>query len=142
ASEGRRTPRPYPSPISGLPRLSVDVGGTGPPACISRFGSIGGCRFPPGRLSATVTAEASTALHQPEASPRVRSTLWFALAIAMTFAIRLKLATTVGGPILTDDGAGYLGNARWLAGVSTPDFTYSNAYGLGYPVLLAPFYAV
>lgn len=67
---------------------------------------------------------------------------WFWVAVVGTFVVRLHLATSVGGPILSDDGAGYLGNARWLAGTSTPDFTFGKAYGLGYSMLLAPFSAV
>lgn len=67
---------------------------------------------------------------------------WYLVALLASFAVRMVLATDVPGPVLTDDGLGYLGNARWLAGVSTPDFTGSNFYSLGYSALLAPLYVL
>lgn len=54
------------------------------------------------------------------------------------FAFHLWASWRIGGPSVVYDEAGYLGNARWLAGGATWDMPTSPAYAAGYSLLLAP----
>lgn len=53
-------------------------------------------------------------------------------------ALHLWLSRHVPGPSLLWDGQGYLGTARWLAGVDVPYLGDLVFYHAGYPLLLAP----
>lgn len=58
------------------------------------------------------------------------------------FAFHLWTAWRIGGPSVVFDEAGYLGNARWLAGGAIWDMPESPAYASGYSLLLAPIMAI
>lgn len=68
------------------------------------------------------------------------------LLVALTagvFALHLFHATRVGGPTVSFDETGYLGNARWFAGSEFRwEMPTSPTYAIGYPLVLAPFFAV
>jgi hypothetical protein len=65
---------------------------------------------------------------------------WFVAALLVSFAVRVALALPDGGPILSNDGLGYLANARWIAGVGDPSLVGSHFYSPGYSVVLAALY--
>jgi hypothetical protein len=57
-------------------------------------------------------------------------------------AVYLALSWSHRGPIVYADEAGYLGNARWLAGGTLWWMGGAASYGLGYPLLIAPLFAL
>ncbi len=74
------------------------------------------------------------AVHLPE-GPRATTA---ALTLAV-FALHLWLARHIPGPSVILDEAGYLGNARWLAGQHPVfEMPVSPSYGFGYSLLLVP----
>ncbi|HXH58048.1 hypothetical protein [Iamia sp.] len=61
------------------------------------------------------------------------------LATGVAFALHVWLSSRIPGPSVILDEAGYLGNARWLAGEGpTFGMPVSPSYGFGYSLLLAP----
>ena len=74
--------------------------------------------------------------------PGPMSTRTFRVAVAgqwvLLVALHLWTTSRIGGPSVVFDEAGYLGNARWLAGGSRWDMPESPAYALGYSLVLAP----
>ncbi|MCB0970234.1 MAG: hypothetical protein KDA97_01770 [Acidimicrobiales bacterium] len=61
---------------------------------------------------------------------------------AILVAIHLLLSARIGSPSVLFDEAGYLGNARWLAGNRNWIMPFSPAYSSGYSPLLAPWFAL
>jgi hypothetical protein len=57
-------------------------------------------------------------------------------------ALHLLLSRQIPWPSVVFDEAGYLGNARWLAGDRTWPMPFSPGYASGYPALLAPWFAI
>lgn len=54
-------------------------------------------------------------------------------------AVHLLIAWPIVGPLVSQDEAGYLGNARWIAGSSiVPEMGLAPTYAWGYSLLLAP----
>jgi hypothetical protein len=64
----------------------------------------------------------------------------FAIALAVLLPLHLWLSRHVPGPSLLWDGQGYLGTARWLAGMDVPYLGDLVFYHAGYPLLLAPLF--
>lgn len=65
-----------------------------------------------------------------------------AVGTASLLVLHLLLSRQIPWPSVVFDEAGYLGNARWLAGDRTWPMPFSPAYASGYPALLAPWFAV
>jgi hypothetical protein len=87
-------------------------------------------------------AEAGPPADAPTERPTRRwpGRVLFAVCLVAAFALRVALAVPGGGPILTEDALGYMGNARWLAGISEPDFRGAHFYSFGYSLVVAPIY--
>lgn len=70
------------------------------------------------------------------------STARFRAAVAVQWALLVALhlwaTSRIGGPSVVFDEAGYLGNARWLAGGARWDMPESPTYALGYSLVLTP----
>lgn len=72
-----------------------------------------------------------------------RTPLVVTAVTAAVFAIHLVHGLRVGAPTVPFDEIGYLGNARWLAGSPFRwEMPTSPFYAVGYPLVLAPFFAV
>lgn len=65
-----------------------------------------------------------------------------AVGTVALLALHLLLSWQIPWPSVVFDEAGYLGNARWLAGDRSWPMPFSPAYASGYPALLAPWFAV
>lgn len=78
----------------------------------------------------------------PVARPQRSTRTALAVGTVALVAFHLWASSRIGGPSVVFDEAGYLGNARWLAGGSTWAMPRSPAYAVGYPVLLAPVMAI
>lgn len=64
------------------------------------------------------------------------------IATAGLVLVHLWLSSRISGPSVVYDEAGYLGNARWLAGDHHWSMPRSPAYAAGYPLLLSPLAAL
>ncbi len=72
-----------------------------------------------------------------------RTPLVVAAVTAAVFCLHLVHGLRVGAPTVPFDEIGYLGNARWLAGSPFRwEMPTSPFYAVGYPLVLAPFFAV
>lgn len=76
---------------------------------------------------------------------RAAGGLWahrVAVGTVALVVLHLLLSRQIPWPSVVFDEAGYLGNARWLAGDRTWPMPFSPAYASGYPALLAPWFSV
>ncbi len=70
---------------------------------------------------------------------RRRGALAVVVAVLALLAVHLLLARHTPGPVLYDDGAAYLAQARYLSGhPNPPDLTHTAFYQPGYPLVLVP----
>ena len=89
----------------------------------------------------TSTDAATTPVTGPSGRPRVG--WWVAGGWVALVALHVWLARGVVGPIVLQDETGYLGNARWLAGLSpVPEMGEQPFYAWGYSLLVAPLSAL
>ena len=96
-------------------------------------------------MTALANVDDSRAASASEAPRSTRATgrlgwLWLALPLAVLVAAHVLFALVRDRPLIFADEAGYIGNARYLAGGLPIKMLKSGAYYPGYSLLLAPLF--